>query len=998
MQQPDKEKVDLPAPDTSVRISEEDSNSASSVKNIAHNVDRPSSPALSTTSSTSQSSKLSQATLIAEQKKVYSAGANTFFALQHNYRTLPEFSVNPFSFKSEQKAQYKAAKFVALELIALWVPRAEDDLHNHTLHYFYKHYDDSMVISPYYLNIDILHYTKFPPGYVRNKFQMREALHLGSLLFLNLLLDGELTDRNLCMGYSSSCESYFVQQSTRAVFFKRFLRGKDPTIDKFNIMSFLDSSKHIEWWSEVIPDSVRETQQTAEYLRGIFLQEIFETVLRICLTPDNIVQLIVDKLLDPTFAYADFIIHITSIKNNVLDLFLGELTPAELTQWDKFLQENAGRVYQTFRQDLHFCMTNFSTPGSTGIYRSSMFNLEARAHRLMGDSLSSIIRQPKSLEHISKYVGLELIGIWMPRENDDCNNKTFHYIYDEPSDSIVINSRYQHLTAQHYVRYDSNLMRQNYDEGNPMHLGSLLFLNYLLDGALTDKNLGISSGSDGDYFVQSVKGSAFFRRFIRGEAATLGEFDLLSFFDSSDYSYWWDSVIPKNITQNQEGKDYFRKIFLGEVFETVLRIHFTPDRVIELIVAKVSGFTNTYHDLIEHIKEIKNKILSNFMTFLADGEHEEWEQFFQQHSLSIYDLYRQDLQLCLNNFGLQKSDGIYSNALLDLIVNADKCKVPNLAVTLGLNRRGYNYKTPQQRAHEVAYFLDLIADNFELYGRFKDYNIWHYLDKLCSGLHSDLTRAKLFIEDDDDEDSNRSALQSILMAACHFEFNNICRFLLLQYPFLANGLISEDIASIAPYQIYKGVPMIVYATNIGNTTVADFIDLAMERKLSDEDQSVQRQIQYTRVKKGLSKKPSMDFGHFQGAKYGKKPSQLLESKSPQARKVKNSRSRSSSFSGWEELAKQSANATSARGDVPSFELSFEQFKEFVLPPVASGKKVEGDKKATSSESASSNSQIFFPPLATSVGDGRSFEDGKEQYKESSDDASITYPYGGYGSK
>lgn len=432
--------------------------------------------------------------------------------------------------------------------------------------------------------------------------------------------------------------------------------------------------------------------------------------------------------------------------------------------------------------------------------------------------------QRKAEYRAAKFIALELISLWIPRRVKELYNYTMHYKYQAVNDKMLVSPICYTSTARHYTQIDAKIMRDGFAKGESYHLGSLIFLNYILDGCLTDKNLGIVHSLSGIYyFMQRAEGALFFARFLNRQDTTLGQLNLMDFIESSKHTEWWDKVIPEEITDKHTAEKFLRRLFLPEIFQTVLRIHLTPVRVIDMIVNELTDPDFNYSELKSYITQLKCTNLTFFVDSLSDEEFSEWKIFLKEHSQRVYDIYKNDLHTCLNKFDYMSNNEFYSHCMLDMFVNADKCRLPGLEKRLGFDHRVLGMTTTQ-KVTAFNYFYYLITSQSNIYGSTHDYVVWKYFDSLCSSLCGELNGTELECQDDE---RKLHSVQALMMFACRFKFNNICCFLLIRYPFLAKSLVQASKILMDPYDMYIGVPMVIYATNIGNSVIAYYIELAI---------------------------------------------------------------------------------------------------------------------------------------------------------------------------
>ncbi len=257
---------------------------------------------------------------------------------------------------------------------------------------------------------------------------------------------------------------------------------------------------------------------------------------------------------------------------------------------------------------------------------------------------------------LSKYVALQLIALWLPIYPENKHNFARIFIRNpDPKDLSRISARIpiNLAVSKPYYKYDV----YDINKGEVKNLGALIFLNIILGGKITDKNLLISNDNNSDvyYFVQNHNES-FFSEFLYGGMKQNTE-DFFSCIKSDDYQMWWDGLLAD--------KDVFRGKIINEIITTAFRVYSTPNQVIDLIISSLLGYKFKFLEFRLHVDKIKQNVLRVLCSLITYAECDYIAKYKIDHGLEIIRNFAKDINSFILNYNSWDIEKEYLNVKLN---------------------------------------------------------------------------------------------------------------------------------------------------------------------------------------------------------------------------------------------------------------------------------------------------------------------------------------------
>jgi len=276
-----------------------------------------------------------------------SSSATTFLSLINGpLATHPEFVYKPdprpkIKFKTEQEILYLGSKFVALELIALWMPNPGINKNNFISRYIHTSQDFSLFGMHLNEEIEekyITHDSTDLDSIIKN-YGLGNVFNISELMFLNILLYGRFTLSNLFAYYSKEDGNYYFSQSHEEVFFADYLY-EDTTdyIQQFYGFTEVDSSST---WLDIL----------SEHGSQLFI-EMLVVALRVESTPDSLVELIIDSSLGKMYKFLDFKQHVQSIKKRAVTILYSLFESIDTHVIDNFKSTHGAKILLDYAEDI----------------------------------------------------------------------------------------------------------------------------------------------------------------------------------------------------------------------------------------------------------------------------------------------------------------------------------------------------------------------------------------------------------------------------------------------------------------------------------------------------------------------------------------------------------------------------------------------------------------------------------------------------------------------
>lgn len=243
-------------------------------------------------------------------------------------------------------------------MIKLWIPAPLHESHNFVA--------DILIVSnqvQFKLPTTRLPYQELAPEQMQKKIHQQRTQNLAAIAFFNYIFNVDFNKARLYVSQSSTTQEwYFVQDNSIYLqdYFHEVFRYKTDQITNQQLCADIPDKGEIQrrlfdtinlcdpWMRSVLHPLTRGD------IKWLCMQNLFEVLLRISLTPPILVQHFVNKYLngihkeDRTYFTRYFLSLIQMIKNNIRHLCL----PEEYQHWQYFIEDHGHDVYLRYTQDI----------------------------------------------------------------------------------------------------------------------------------------------------------------------------------------------------------------------------------------------------------------------------------------------------------------------------------------------------------------------------------------------------------------------------------------------------------------------------------------------------------------------------------------------------------------------------------------------------------------------------------------------------------------------
>lgn len=293
-----------------------------------------------------------------KHKQPLRGSAATFTALLPENRrlTLPEFSyAQTIPFK-------KQTDVLALTLIRLW-----------TLEKLGGHQTPIGKNSSSGSKADVLHQDSNPwqtsafyhisPETIHQHFVGGQPKNLGALTLLNLLLSNRDTPRSLGVTTNTKTAEFFFTPLSSSFwsdyfyppYHHYFLTTQGPL--EYYLARGLSLDKHTAWWKTALQGQ-NDTEQRVVHLEELFQFEIFETALRILLTPNAVIERLVQLTIQQTDL--NFNQYLFKTINQFKKIFFDILSENQKEQWTSWVAGHGLFYFKSYMNYLSQLRVDFN--------------------------------------------------------------------------------------------------------------------------------------------------------------------------------------------------------------------------------------------------------------------------------------------------------------------------------------------------------------------------------------------------------------------------------------------------------------------------------------------------------------------------------------------------------------------------------------------------------------------------------------------------------------
>lgn len=285
----------------------------------------------------------------------YKSSAETFLARTRSSSdsTLPEFKVQPdVSKQPTNDLMRNKTNLLAFALLQLWTPKKQNETENFIPCYELEDYTDILKLREHHLTDSVYAFHQFSWVKINNYFSHGLAQNLGALTLLNLLMSSKCSSSSLGIAISPVTSDYLFTQKFCSFWLDYF--NSDSQFDLFSQRSFdqqlngFIQLEHKTWWNNVL----RNKNGSSMSVKPIFLNEIFETALRIYLTPTYFLEEIASKILDKDHTKNNFKLYFFNKIERFKQNFDSLLSPEEQQNWHDYIHKNGSLCLHSYLRAL----------------------------------------------------------------------------------------------------------------------------------------------------------------------------------------------------------------------------------------------------------------------------------------------------------------------------------------------------------------------------------------------------------------------------------------------------------------------------------------------------------------------------------------------------------------------------------------------------------------------------------------------------------------------
>lgn len=362
---------------------------------------------------------------------------------------------------------------------------------------------------------------------------------------------------------------------------------------------------------------------------------------------------------------------------------------------------------------------------------------------------------------------LELIRLWTPRKDHEHHNFIPQYTFCKIKQELLCTLS----DAGPFYDIHADRVHNYFSRGFAQNLGALSLLNALMSSGFRERSLGIVvSYSSELMFTQKL--CPFWLDYFNDsiESRSLSE-SIKNFSLDPQHKKWWDDALKRD----EQGVSHIElsPLFLGEMFETALRIVVTPNDLLQEMARLTLGedesadlFCTYFFNKIEQFK-IEFQMIIN-------AEENAWAEYRKHkgaHDIRTYlsDLFcfRIDETLVTQNLSANISESVILKGMSKFVSKMEQlCHVGTIS----------KY-TLDNRIACVRYFVYEAHQRWSDVSNQPDHKIWVILEQLTNGLAQELQWVDVQIQLPDDISI---FLQDFLTTSIQLQKDNIATFLVLQ--------------------------------------------------------------------------------------------------------------------------------------------------------------------------------------------------------------------------
>jgi hypothetical protein len=339
--------------------------------------------------------------------EVYSSVTGMIFMKQVHHASSRAPSTTTFLYTHQRQKTHQPYRDTSLDrhplkaktnlfasyLLKLWVPSSLGECNNFLPHYqpsqLFQGIDFSVLdVTETDLGSSPKPYQHVDPKIINEQWQKTFVPNLGALFFLNAFMLGKMTPCSLGLVQSPLSGKYFFTQKASSLFWSDYFKGvefdffKQPLSQTISDLSHQLVRSQPQWWAEIGFTSEHEEGVThVSFETDLFLKEMMVVLLRILLTPDQLITVLFKSIFGTPNSESDAFLHyfqtkLKALQSNVTTLLYEE----QIMRWQRFKKENGKQHYDRYLFDLsNYCLYKRQQVNKMFFYTRLMETLFSKA-------------------------------------------------------------------------------------------------------------------------------------------------------------------------------------------------------------------------------------------------------------------------------------------------------------------------------------------------------------------------------------------------------------------------------------------------------------------------------------------------------------------------------------------------------------------------------------------------------------------------------------------
>ena len=272
-----------------------------------------------------------------------SSTATTLLALLRPEKTDPLFIQH---MKKASEFEQKT-NLIASFLLKLWVPKKPDETTNFLPNYQPNSTSKTSTLTTVNINTQPIHHTSAEA--MSQQFTQGNAQNFGALIFLNLILSGEFNPSTWGIACSPTSHAPFFTQKLSSFWRDLNATSTEPLFNLSRGIN-IELSRMIQYFQKKYPSWFSKFSNINN--NTLFLNEIMEVSVRIYLTPEHLIKLIISDILTDETDAVYFGFYVSNKIKYFKNSFPSMLSKDQKIAWNNTLQQQGPHYVHHYCTDL----------------------------------------------------------------------------------------------------------------------------------------------------------------------------------------------------------------------------------------------------------------------------------------------------------------------------------------------------------------------------------------------------------------------------------------------------------------------------------------------------------------------------------------------------------------------------------------------------------------------------------------------------------------------